>query len=380
MKIVSFYDDPQYVAENRMYSPATASVIDYIADTLVRIGKSVEIISPSETKNKSGSFAFRTNEIREGVVLTACATRGYKNKLLRAYSKLKSRLWLVKYLLSKTERREIVIFWKTPPLYEPIILYKILDRKHTRILYYASEIYQEVIPTGMIRRKEEWLLFEKADLFIMSTELLNDRINSKGKPSIILHGSYKLEKKCNKRFSDNLIHVVYAGIINNNKGSGKAVEIAKYLSDSYHVNIIGYGTEDDLAYLKNSIEVSNQSNACKVSYDGLLLGEAFCEFLQMCDIGICSQNLDAKYNNCSFPSKILVYLSNNLRVVSINIKTIKSSVIGDCIYYSDSDSAEDFANAIKQIQMNHIYDSRKLITKLDNNFVGDLSSMLDENM
>ena len=377
MKLVCFYDILKYQDEERVFAPSTATVIDYIADSLSRLNINVEIISPAETRKVSGRFPFRSEEVKPGVILTQAASNGYRNRLLRIITKTRSRLWLVKYLLKNTRPNEIVFFWDSPVLYEPLLIFRLLDRKKVKILYFASEIFREVIPLNKLKQKMEWKLFNDADKFLVSTKMLNEKVNNNNRESIVLHGTYMLTPQYNDRFEDGLVHIVYAGIINATKGSGKAVKIAEYLPENYHINIIGYGKNEDLAILKEVIIESNSKNACKISFDGTLSGEEYNRYLQKCDIGICSQDLSAKYNESSFPSKILSYMANGLRVVSVDLKAVHTSEIGDVLYYTKSDSAEDFAEAIMKIDMDEVYDSRKIIKELDEKFVKELSEMLN---
>ena len=376
MKLVCFYDIEKYKNQDRVFSPATATVIDYIADSLYKLNIPVEIISPAETRKTSGRFPKRSEMIRKGIVLTECASTGYKRKIFRIMSKCKSRLWLVNYLLKNTKKNEIVFFWDSPVLYEPLMLFRMFDKKNVKILYFASEFYEDVLSLGRLKCRMERKLFNDADMLLVSTKLLDEKINQSGKKSIILHGTYNSVPKFEEKFADGLIHIIYAGVINSHKGSSKAVEIASHLSADYHINIIGYGKEDDVDELKKNIKKSNEVNECKISYDGVLFGEEYYRYLQKCDIGLCSQDSNAKYNESSFPSKILSYMANGLRVVSVDLIIVRNSEIGDMVYFTSSDSAEDFAKAIVRIDVNKKYDSRTAIAELDAKFVRDLEILL----
>ena len=70
-------------------------------------------------------------------------------------------------------------------------------------------------------------------------------------------------------------------------------------------------------------------------------------------------------------------MSNGLRVVSVDLKAIRESDIGNMVYYTASDTAEDFAKAILEIDMNKEYDSRAAITELDTKFVAELEALLN---
>ena len=71
-------------------------------------------------------------------------------------------------------------------------------------------------------------------------------------------------------------------------------------------------------------------------------------------------------------------MANGLRVVSIKIQAVKKSAIGKLIYYYDEQTPENIANAIKNVNLNDNYDSRKLIIKLDEQFLKDIKLILEE--
>ena len=63
------------------------------------------------------------------------------------------------------------------------------------------------------------------------------------------------------------------------------------------------------------------------------------------------QNPNAKFNDTSFPSKILTYLTNGLRVVSINIPAIEQSKIGKYIYFYHNQNSKEISKIIKKINL-----------------------------
>jgi len=285
LKLISFYDVIKYKNEERVFSPATVAVIDYLSSSLKVLGEEVEIISAAETKKENAKFQLRSEYIEGGIKLTQCASKGYRNRMFRGLSKMKSRLWLVKYLLKNTQNGELVFVCHSPVLFEPLLLFKVLSRKHIKVLYFASEIYQEVIPLNFLKRKMEWVLFEKADKLLVSTQLLNYKINLKNKPHLFLHGTYTPTKEYIEKFNDEYIHIVYAGIINSSKGSRTAVEISKYLPSNYWIHILGFGKNEDVENLKNEINNIDKKDKCRISYEGILSGEEYNRFLQKCEIG-----------------------------------------------------------------------------------------------
>lgn len=377
IKIVNFYDIPMYSNENRVFAPSLVTVIDYLCSCFVRLGYKCEIVSAAETRNTDGNYAKRKTRISNNIVLTQAPTKGYSNKWFRAIGKIKSRLWLVKYLIQNSSNNEIIFWGDSPVLYEPLFLYRLFSRrKKIQVLYFATEIYQEVIKMNLYKRKMEFYLFNKADKLIVSTEFLNKKINHQNKPYVILHGTYNITEKNLSSFGDGKIHIVYAGVINKTKGSSQAVKIARYLSSNYQIHILGFGTDEQILSLKKQIEKNNSTYPCKVNYEGVKAGTDFNSFLQKCDVGLCSQNLNEAYNSSSFPSKILTYLSNGLRIVTVNLSTVRESKVGDLMYYSQSDDPKDLAETILGIDFNEKYDSRNRIVELDSDFLKRLKKIL----
>ena len=126
----------------------------------------------------------------------------------------------------------------------------------------------------------------------------------------------------------------------------------------------------------NIIDDISKKTEAKITYDGLLSGDEFTSFIQSCDIGFSTQSPDAAFNSTSFPSKILTYMVNGLRVVSIRIPAIEKSAVGKFMYYYDEQTPENIAKAIKSIDFSEEYDSRKTIGVLDKAFICDLQTML----
>ena len=110
----------------------------------------------------------------------------------------------------------------------------------------------------------------------------------------------------------------------------------------------------------------------------MLSGEDYIRFIQSCDIGLSTQNPDAAFNATSFPSKVLSYLANGLRVVSIRIPAIEQSAVGSKLFYYEKQTPEEIAKAILAVNMNEQYDSRQLIADLAVDFEEKLSYLLEE--
>jgi hypothetical protein len=66
-----------------------------------------------------------------------------------------------------------------------------------------------------------------------------------------------------------------------------------------------------------------------------------------------------------------------LQVVSIRIKSIENSSVSSLISFYDEDSPSAISEAIKKIDINSSYDSRKKIKELDKTFVEDVKRIIE---
>jgi len=109
---------------------------------------------------------------------------------------------------------------------------------------------------------------------------------------------------------------------------------------------------------------------------GFKSGKDFNAYIQACHIGLSTQQADAKFNGTSFPSKVLMYMSNGLRVVSVRIPAVETSAVGDSIFYYDKQDGEEIANVIRSVNLDDGYNSRKQLADLHNRFVKQLAKLL----
>ena len=71
-------------------------------------------------------------------------------------------------------------------------------------------------------------------------------------------------------------------------------------------------------------------------------------------------------------------MANGLRVVSVRIKALEKSAIGDLLYFYDEQTPESIAEAVKKIDFSQPYNSRKRIKELDKEFTKQIGEMLND--
>ncbi len=371
---LGYYDTEANQSENRNYVLAASNKMTYIVSALERAGFCVELISASQTLNAQ-KYAAKTVEIGEKSRLYLFKTLPWGNKLHRVCSTLYSAWQVFRYLLRHVGKADTLLVYHSLAYARTVRFLKRL--KGFRLVLEVEEIYADVSGSEKAR-KQEHSLFEKADAYIFPTELLNEKLNPENKPHCIIYGTYQVEPDRHCTFGDDKIHVVYAGTFDPRKGGATAAAAAAaFLPENFHVHIIGFGSNKDVENMKQTVsEVSKKSHA-KVTYDGLLSGEKYIRFLQSCQIGMSTQNPDAGFNNTSFPSKILSYMANGLRVVSIRIPAIERAAVSDLISYYNEQTPQAVAEAIKKVDMTAPYDSRAVIRALDEKFVAQVRSLLE---
>lgn len=356
----------------RSYAPAATNKADYIVKTLNNNGYFVEIISAIMTSSENYLKNDKIN-INDKVVLTllpACRS-------VNIFEKIISRIWrfwgLFFYLIFNIKKDEEIIIYHSLALISSVSLAKKV--KKFKLILEVEEIYNDVLMQSERKRQKEIRFIQLADKYIFPIELLNDKLN-KNKPYTIIHGTYQVEEDRKVSFNDNKIHVVYAGTFDPRKGGGGAAAAAEFLDSRYHIHILGFGSENDKKKMLKTIEDVSKKSKATLTYDGLLSGEDYIRFIQSCHIGLSTQNPNAEFNDTSFPSKVLSYMANGLRVVSIKIKALQTSAVDDLLYYYDEDTPEAIASAIKSVDINVEYDSRDRIKELNEKFIEDMKKIL----
>lgn len=352
----------------RSYVPSAVNKIRYMLKSFSKAYDHIDIFSASRNLETAHRI-FRAEAVHDGnICIRHPFSWGGKGKIHSFIMRWWTKITVFVYLLIYASRDEHVYVYHSTGYGRSILLAKTL--KKFKLILEVEEIYSEVENSSRLRKSEE-RYFQSADAFIFATELLNNVVNKKEKPYIVINGTYEVEERLVDKIEDGKIHVVYAGIFDVRKGgAAAAAAAAKFLDDNYVMHICGFGTKSDEESLKSFIRKSNETNSCKIKFHGLLTGREYIVLLQQCHIGLSSQNPDADFNATSFPSKILSYLANGLVVVSIKIPAIVQSNIGCCLSYYEKQTPEEIAKAIKNAPLDK--DFRGFISNLSDKFDMDV--------
>lgn len=306
---------------------SSVNKMNYICEALENNGYNTEIVSASGAVEKKFCKSKKV-KLTDKTTLKLFSSLPRLNRIVSVIDRviLKTKLFL--YMIKNTNKDSTVMVYHS--LGYMSLVKRLKKLKGFKLIIEAEEIYGDVIGNEKTSQKE-YEFFKIADGFIFPTELLSEKVNTEKKPEVIIYGTYHIEKELPKLFSDGKIHCVYAGTLDPRKGGAAAVEAALFLNGDYHIHILGFGNEKEKAEMLNTIDSISKKSKAKITYDGLLSGEEYIKFIQSCDIGLSTQNPNGKYNDTSFPSKILSYMANGLRVVSIRIPAIEKSAVGKFI-------------------------------------------------
>lgn len=372
---IGYFSDPSSES-NRKTAPAADTKMDYIINSLKKIGYDVEVLSFCVDDDRKSVFEKKSGyEVeKNGTRVIFFTNYTSKFRLFRVIGRSLAWIKIRKYLCENCLGNESKVL-----IYHSLGLLKVIDlfdKKKKRFILEMEEIYADVIGKAKLRKKEI-AAARRANEYIFPTIMLNAEVNIGKKPFLIIYGTYRVEEDRHCSFGDEKIHVVYAGTFDPRKGGAAAAAAAEFLPANYHVHILGFGSKTDVDHIRQTVAEISEKSAATVTYDGCLSGEEYIRFIQSCDIGLSTQNPNAAFNDTSFPSKILTYMANGLRVVSIRIPAIERSAIGDLVTYYDTQTPEAIAEAILKVDFRKPYESRSTIQRLSDQFVMDMKCLLE---
>lgn len=370
MKYLCFYDTD---VNRRKIKMASVNKINYICSALNRIGIDVEIISCSTTA--PNAYPACKEKINDHTSVryfrTTKEARGKIAKLLQIFRRNAA---LFFYLMFNTKKGETIAVYHSLMNMRCVFLAKKI--KGFSILLEAEEIYNDVFQRSKASRKKELKYLDSAEKYIFPSTVLAKRINTQNKPQAIVYGAYEYDKSEPVKHGKGKIRVAYTGSFDPNKGGLKsALEAAKYLDEHYCLCILGTDTPQRIKELEDYIENHSQKDCCEIIYNGVKRGKDYTDYLCGCDIGLSTQNPDAAFNNTSFPSKVISYLSCDLRVVTYPIEVLTDSELKDSLYFYTENTPNAIAETIKAIDLDLPYDGRSLIKSLDKSFTQQLKAL-----
>ena len=371
---LGYYSCDLIAQEKRSASPPAKNKMGYVISALSTIkDEKTVVVSPSETS--CSHFVRGTeNKINESVSIKTFLSLGSRFWVIRCFGHLLTRMCLYHFLLTRVKSDDILLVYHSLALMNIVQMVK--RRTRCKLVLEVEEIYADVKENDKLREKEVDYL-QEADAYIVITESVNNAINPQKKKSIISHGSYQVSEKCGTKFQDGKVHVVYAGTFNPIKGGVyAAIEAAEFLDENYVLHVLGKGSREETDNVIRKINQVSDNTKCKIIYEGYRSGKAFDGFIQACDVGLSTQQPNGKYNASSFPSKILMYMTNGLPVVSVKIPAVETSHVGEFVFYYSEPTPQKIAEAIRMVPAANEMSIVQKLNELDGTFKRELCELI----
>ena len=361
--------NPNQFASN----PSGSNKMGYIISVLKESGRKVDVISLGESKNFNLSKKIKIDDLES---VSFISTVGKKNKILSIFARIWLYFQLFVFLVFKTNKIDIVIIYHTFTIMNIVKISRFF--KKYKLVYEIEEIYKAAWKASSKEIDKEIRSLNIADAYLFVNDLMYHKFNFKSDLFAVCYGEYNIKSNLKNNVKKNPIIMVYAGAIDGiDSDVYLAIDTVNYLPDNYRLNILGYGSNENIKTLQDYVKSINLNfDNTKVFYDGVMSGGEYIDYLSKCDIGLSTRVLEDYYADFTFPSKVLVYLTNNLYTVSSKISCIVKSKVASSIYFYNESTPESVAEAIKSIDFERSsYNSD--FCSLHKSFKNDLNSIIN---
>lgn len=375
IKYISHYGC-QEIGKERFNSPASDTKKDYYFEVLNKCGYGVDHISRAACSKKgthSGSYVEKRGDNTFRYFASWCVSENryiqYVNRFLVHVQ------WYMWLLLHLKKGEQIMVYHSLA--YDKTLL-RLKKWKKLRIIGDIEELYQDVHLQSAIVSENEFKFIAGCDKYIFPNTLLNAKLNKRGRPFVMAHGIYRLADYEESSFQDSDIHLLYSGTFDPVKGGAMAaVKCAEYLPETYHLHITGFGSRALETEILNEIDRVKKITKAKITYHGFLPETELLDLMHRCHIGLCTQDPQNKLNLTSFPSKILNYMSNGMKVLVGRNAAIEESKVNDFVFYYDHQTPQDIASSIKNIDAKRDNKGKIHLKELDIEFTKDLKKLIE---
>ena len=375
MRTVHYICHYNEIGRRIIVQPSGVSKINYIKSVLLKANYEVRLLSLAEGESKPSFFIYPSLVVQKGTrehhryISTMCRS----NILFRIASRLWMYVQLLSYLFFSVRQNEPILIYHSLAYVFPIRVFRFFSKK--KLYFEVEELFHAAYKDSTMQIENEKKYLRKASGYILVNDLISN-LSGFSAPNVVCYGVYSRKNMPNISFNDGKIHLIYAGVIN--EDALMAVEISKYLSDKYHIHILGYGIEPNIVKLEREIENVSLISQCAVSYDGCKFGEEYMLFLAKCSMGICTRVLEDSLSDYTFPSKVLAYISCGLLPVCSHLTCIKESKIYSHVLFARQVTPDAFAEAIMSVDTSFLcnYDN-SFLDQLDLNLISELRSLFN---
>lgn len=230
-----------------------------------------------------------------------------------------------------------------------LILSKILKFKCIAIV---TDLPRDIGKKNSVSRKINEALQNKYDEYIMLTEAMNEVINKKNKPFIVIEGMVDINMKQQKNTLENKYKekvCIYAGGLYEKYGVKNLIEAFKLIKkDDIRLHIYGSGE------LENYL---NEINDNRIKYFGVIENEKVVMEELKATLLINPRFSNAEYTKYSFPSKNMEYMSTGTPMLTTKLPGMPKEYY-KYVYLFEYESIEGMKEKIEEIldkDVNELY-------------------------
>ena len=355
------------------YNLAGTAKMQFIIQCLKKLGCSVLVLSLATDKTPGYHPAERVDiDDRESYVYlpflgirTGRGTAGSRSAVF----------YLKRYLEKNLTEDSVVVS------YHSLGYGKVLQQLHRRIGFrwcpQIEEIYclsrGELKAPEYLKREEE--MFRGGDGFLFVNDLLAEKY-AQGKPYAVSYGNYHVFSEAAEPPEDR-IRLVYTGIINADRGAFLLPDAVELLPDNYDLNVLGYGTEENMrAFLDRAEALNRSSGRERIRLCGTRSGREYTEFLRRNQIGISLMDDSEDISANAFPSKIMAYLGHGLYVVASGTESVRRSRVADMLNFCEN-TPESVAETVLSVPVREKCNAAGKLRELEAVFLQDLRRVLE---
>lgn len=262
---------------------------------------------------------------------------------------------IIKWYLIQSNKKENYIL--SSIYYLPIALPTIIISKLFRIkniicftdlpLYIYSDerladipFYKKIIIRPYLRLLKS--LEKEYSAYILFSKPMDEVVNRKNKPNIVIEGIYKSNNYQNTKIEKNRKVIAYAGTLNKEYGITNIIDVFQKINDTEaELWLFGNGNQRD--FIENEAE-----NNSKIKFFGFRPKEEVFSFLQKASLLVNLRDPEDIYTKYSFPSKMFEYMASGTPVFTTRLDGIPQDYY-EYVYSIDELNLEKISQEIYKI-------------------------------
>lgn len=356
--------------KKRICAQSANGVYLYILSAIRSVVPGSENLVALNCAQAQGGFYTPKEKREEGGIIYVQRPSFFGNRLIRKFDFFFFKKWFKKYLISHLKKDDLLVVYHS--LTYMALINEVIKRVGCKCLINIEEFYGDVseTPNNKIRKKEELFFSQCSGSIVCANTLLSEK-SICGRPYAIVYGDYRNSPTLPKK-KDGTIRLVYSGTLSALKGARQAIDSLDFLPSIFELHILSV---EDPGKLKNYVDTKPTRN--RIFFDGAKFGDDFSKYISSFDIGMAPQPTTGKLNSTSFPSKIIVYLKADLKVVATPSKAIMHSSLKNDLFISENDTPVSIADAVKKAAAEK-RSGLEVVRLLDTEFRCSLKRLLNE--